>query len=209
MDPIRVAVIEDEIMVARMLEAWIGNHHQFKLVASAHDGTEGLALCLKTKPDVALIDIMMPGMNGITLAEHLLSKLPTLKIIILSARLDPYCIHRIHDLKIPGYVDKSCSPEIVTEAILAVARGETFHTPNYTERMLLLLKDPNAFFKILSKREIDIMRHLTANKRIEDIATAMDITRNTVQTHQRNIRKKLNAHNTQDLLSHARKHGLF
>lgn len=209
MKPIRVAVIEDEIMVAHMLATWIGTHHEFTLVARAHNGKEGLDLCFQAKPDVALIDIMIPGMDGITLAEHLLKELPKLKIIILSARLEPYCIHRIHDLQIPGYVDKSCSPEIVTEAILAVARGDSFYTPSYEKRLKHLLQDPNAFYRILSSRELEIMRHIAAGMSVEDIAKAMGITLNTVLTHQRNIRKKLNAHNTLELLSHSKIIGLF
>lgn len=209
MNPIRVAVIEDEIMVARMLEAWIGCSRDFILVASAHDGKEGLAHCRRTNPDIALVDIVMPGMGGITLAEQLLDSLPNLKLIILSARLDPYCIHRIHHLKIPGYVDKSCSPDVVTEAIHAVARGETYYTPNYRERLQYLLQDPDAFFKILSKREVEIMRHVATGLSVDDIAAEMNITSSTARTHQRNIRKKLNAHNTLDLLSYSRKHGMF
>jgi DNA-binding NarL/FixJ family response regulator len=158
---------------------------------------------------VALIDVMMPDMDGIALAEALLKEIPGIKIVILSARLDPYCIHRIQRLGIPGYVDKSSTPDVVTEAILAVARGETFQTPGYSARLQQLRSDPAAFFKILSGREVDVLRLLTKGYNLEQIGKQMGVTFHTARTHLRNIRKKLDVHNTLDLLSHAKKNGFF
>jgi DNA-binding NarL/FixJ family response regulator len=207
--PIRVAIVEDEILVASMLSAWLSRNVRFALAGAAHNGQDGLQFCLRTRPDVALIDVMMPGMDGLDLAAALLKELPEIKIVVLSARLDPYCIHRIQRLGIQGYVDKASSPEIVTDAILTVARGETFQTPSYAARLHQLRNDPDAFFKILSDREVDILKLLSTGHNLNDIARQMGITYHTARTHQRNIRKKLDVHNTLDLLSHAKKNGFF
>jgi DNA-binding NarL/FixJ family response regulator len=207
--PIRVAIVEDEVLVASMLSAWVSRNEHFTFAGAAHNGREGLQLCLQTRPDVALIDVMMPDMDGIALAEALLKEIPGIKIVILSARLDPYCIHRIQRLGIPGYVDKSSTPDVVTEAILAVARGETFQTPGYSARLQQLRSDPAAFFKILSGREVDVLRLLTKGYNLEQIGKQMGVTFHTARTHLRNIRKKLDVHNTLDLLSHAKKNGFF
>jgi DNA-binding NarL/FixJ family response regulator len=207
--PIRVAIVEDEVLVASMLSAWVSRNEHFTFAGAAHNGREGLQLCLQTRPDVALIDVMMPDMDGIALAEALMKEVPGIKIVILSARLDPYCIHRIQRLGIPGYVEKSSAPEVVTEAILTVARGATFQTPGYSSHLRQLHGDPSAFFKILSGREVDILRLLTKGHDLKEIARQTGITFHTARTHLRNIRKKLNVHSMLDLLSRAKKNGFF
>jgi len=206
---IRVVVIEDEVLVAGMLVAWLGRHGRFDVVGSAADGLKGWELCLQVRPDVALIDIAMPVMDGLTLAERLTKELPDLKIIILSARVDPYCIYRIHSLNIPGYVDKSSPPEDVTKAVLAVAGGETFRTPSFEQRWLQLRADPDAFFKVLSEREVAVIRYLAQGCNLHEIAAHLAISYDTARTHQRNIRNKLDVHTPQDLLVLAKKNGLF
>lgn len=207
--PIRVAVVEDEVLVARMLVSWLGQDPRFLVVGSASDGLAGWQLCRENRPDVALIDFMMPKLDGLALAERLQQESPAPKIIILSARFDPYCIYRIQQLGLPGYVDKASPPETVTDAILAVTRGETFQTPSYLVSWEQMRNDPQAFFKILSKREIDIIRLLAQGNNLYAIAQELNIAYDTVRTHQRNIRKKLNLHTTVDILIHAKKHGLY
>lgn len=206
---IRVVVIEDEMLVSSMLVAWLGRHGQFDVVGSAADGLKGWELCQQTHPHVALIDIAMPVMDGLTLAERLTQELPDVKIIILSARVDPYCIYRIHSLNIPGYVDKSSPPDVVTEAVLAVARGDTFRTPSFEQRWLQLRMNPEAFFKVLSTREVAVVRYLAQGCNLREIATHLGISYDTARTHQRNIRNKLNVHTAQDLLVLAKQNGLF
>jgi DNA-binding NarL/FixJ family response regulator len=201
--------VEDEVLVARMLVAWLGQHPRISVVGSAPDGLKGLQLCRDTRPDVVLIDVMMPGMDGLTLAEHLLEEMPRLKPIILSARFDPYCIYRIYRLGIPGYVDKASPPEEVTRAVLAVARGSMYQTARYAEHWHLLRSDPDAFFKVLSDREVNLVRLLAHGCDLHEIATTMEITYDTARTHQRNIRKKLGVHNSRELLVLAKKNGLF
>ena len=206
---IHVAVVEDEVLVSRMLVAWLGQHRRIEVVGSAPDGLQGLQLCRKLRPAVVLIDVMMPGMDGLTLAEQLLAEMPKLKLIILSARFDPFCIYRIYRLGIPGYVDKASPPEEVTKAVLAVARGDTYQTPRYTEHWQQLRNDPDAFFKVLSDREVSLVRLLARGQDLREAGLMLDITYDTARTHQRNIRKKLGVHTSAELLALAKKNGLF
>jgi DNA-binding NarL/FixJ family response regulator len=207
--PISVAIVEDELLVARMLNALLSGNKRFGVVGCAHDGRAGLALCLAKRPDVALIDIMMPGLDGISVAERLMEEAPGIRIIVLSARLAPYSIYRIHQLNIPGCVDKASSPDVVEEAILAVASGRTFLTASFAAQWKELEHNPDAFFKILSDREIAVLQSLARGMSAGDTAQLLDISSDTVKTHQRNIRKKLGAHNAVDLLKHARQTGIF
>lgn len=207
--PIRIAVVEDETLVSRMLMAWLTKSKRFSVVGSASDGVKGLELCLSTRPDLVLIDVMMPGMDGLTMAERLLKEIPDINIIVLSAHFTPYCIYRIHRLGIRGYVDKASPPEVVTKAVLAVSRGEYFQTSSYVEAWEQLRHNPDAFFKILTDREIDILRLLAKGSNLDTVAKEMDIAYDTVRTHMRNVRTKLGAHSTPELIFSAKKFGLF
>ncbi len=206
---IRIAVVEDEYLVARMLCAWLGQHRRFELIGHATDGEQGRALCLQTRPEVVLLDIMMPKMDGLTLAGHLRRELPDLKIIILSARLEPYVLYRLQQLDIHGCVDKSCTPDRVTQTILSVMEGKDSWSPNYANAWHQLRTDSKAFFKILSDREIEVLRLLVQGKDLSTIATQLQITYQTARTHQRNIRRKLGAHSAVEVLRHAQKTGVF
>ena len=205
---IRFVIVEDEALVSRMLSAWLEQHRELKLVGCAQDGEEGLALCHAQKPDVALVDVMMPKMDGLELATRLRSELPDVKIVILSARIDPYCLYRINRLGVHGYVDKASPPELVADAMLRVVKGSQYRAPHVEERWQRLRQDPDAFFKILSDREIEVVRQLSTGKNLRDISTALGIAYETIRAHKRNIHKKLNVHGTLALLALARTQGL-
>ena len=97
----------------------------------------------------------------------------------------------------------------LAEAIRVVAAGGTYQTPRYAERWQQMRNDPDAFFKILSDREIEVLCHLVNGRNLHEIATALDITYHTARTHQRNVRQKLNVHSTLDLVTLARKYGFI
>jgi DNA-binding NarL/FixJ family response regulator len=196
-------------MVARMLGAWLGHYKRLVLVGSAPDGLQGLQLCLEQRPDVVLLDVMMPEMDGLTLAAFLLEKMPELKIIILSARLDPYCSYRIQQLGIPGYVDKASPPEELIKAVFAVAYGGSYKSARGEELWQKLCKDDKAFFKVLTEREINLLHLLARGNDLHEAAAAMEISYDTARTHQRNIRNKLGIHSSAELLRFAKRNGLF
>lgn len=206
--PIRVTVVEDENLVALLLCACLSEDKQIELVGRAPDGSQGLQLCRSSRPDVVLLDIMMPGIDGLTLAEQLIKEMPDLKIIILSARSDPYAIYRIKQLGIPGYVDKGCDPDVLSTAIRTVMRGGKFHTPLFDDAWRQLWADSNAFFKVLSARQIEVLQLLTKGLSLEEVAKQLNLTVQTAKTHQKHIYKKLGAHTAADLLRQSLKAGL-
>lgn len=209
MSDIRVAIVDDEKLVAAMLEAWINQLQGFTVCGIANDGVAGLEMCRKEKPDILLLDLEMPEMDGLSLARELLKDLPATKIIVVTSHLDAYCIHEISRLGIPGYVDKSSSTEALLRALQAVAKGGRYYTPIYQWVRDTQLSSSEAYHKIITPKELSVLTLLASGKDDAAIAKELDIAEDTVATHRRNLRLKLNAHNDRDLVNYARQWGLL
>lgn len=204
----RVIVIEDEQLVASMLLEWLSGIPGLTLLGAAHSAKEGLALCRDKKPDLALIDIKLPDRDGLTLAAEIISTPPAPRIIILSSQCDPYCVRRILNLGLPGYVDKNSPMETLKTAIQDVLHSKTYYSNAFLTIQNQQLIKSDAFHKILSPREISVLRLVVEGLADEVIASHLSISVSTVTTHRRNLRQKLNAHNNRDLISYGHLWGI-
>lgn len=209
MKPHRIAVIDDECIVVSMLTTWLSQKSYLTVVGTAHNGKDGLDLCLRTKPDLILLDIEMPEMDGLTLAERIIRAVPGIRIIILSSHCDPYHVYQISRLKIHGYVEKTSSLEILERTICSVLNGEESFSEGYESVRQSQLRRADAFHKILTPREISVLMMIADGLSDEEISTHLAITPSTVATHRRNLRLKIEAHNDRDLINYARQWGLI
>lgn len=209
MKPNRVAVIDDECIVVSMLTTWLSQKPYLTVVGTAHNGKDGLEMCRKAKPDLVLLDIEMPEMDGLTLAERIINEVPGTRIIILSSHCDPYHVYEISRLKIHGYVEKTCSLETLERTICNVLNGEESFSEGYVSVKQSQLRRADAFHKILTPREISILMMIADGLSDEEISAQLAITPNTVATHRRNLRSKIEAHNDRDLINYARQWGLI
>ena len=205
---IRVVIIEDETMVADMLKAWLGRRPGLQVVGCAPDGAAALALCRKHKPDVATVDIQLPGMDGLALAEQLLRDFPGLKVIILSGRQNPYLLVRAKELGVHGYVDKMSPLAVLEKAIRAVATGGEYFSAAVQKTMDDQRRQPDAFVKMLTPRERDILGLMAAGLSDQEVSTQLNISPETVGTHRRNASRKLDIHGDRKLMHCARELGL-
>ena len=208
MKPVRMVVVEDENMVADMFMAWLRRRPQFQVVGHATNGLQALDLCRAEKPDLAMIDVKLPGMDGLSLSAQLLASLPQLKILIVSSCCDAYCLYRVNQLGLHGFVDKMSPLAVLGEALEAVATGKSYFSKLFREHMERQLKQPDAFHKIISQREIEILHLLATGLEDEEIAKKLTISVVTVEAHRRNIRRKLNLHSDRALISRAQQLGL-
>jgi DNA-binding NarL/FixJ family response regulator len=205
---IKVAIIEDETMVADMLKAWFSRRPDLQVVGCAADGAAALALCRQQQPDVATLDIQLPGINGLAVADLLLQELPATKIVILSGRQDPYFIARAKQLGVHGYVDKMSPLTHLEKAVRAVAAGGQFFSGAVQQALNDQYRQPDAFNKILTPRERDILGLIATGLSDHEVGAQLKISPETVGTHRRNASRKLNIFNDRKLMQYAREQGL-
>lgn len=205
---IRIAIVEDEVMVSTMLQAYLTRYRDLELVGCAADGEAGWELCSTTKPDLALVDVELPKLDGLDLMQRLAASFPEMRLLIMSGLMDAYTIWRVTQSGVHGYVNKTQSPESLIEAIRAVANGNTFFGPAFTKVKQEWLARPEAFQKVLSEREQQVLRYVVAGWDDAVIGTKLGISPATVEAHRKNIRQKLGCHNDRNLLAYARQWGL-
>lgn len=204
----KTVIIEDEILVANMLEACLGRLPGVQIVGTAHGGERGVRLCLETRPHLVLLDIEMPGQNGLDVARQLRKELPQTRIIIVSSHCEPYAVHELSRLDVESFVDKGDPLSNLNEAVKMVLSGKTFYSRTFDAVKMELRLQAESYQKILSVREIEVLIQVAEGRDDKDIAGRLSVSPSTISTHRRNIRVKLNAHNDRDLVNYARKAGL-
>ena len=204
----RIAIVEDNKFMSESLGIWLEQRMGCSIVGCAEDGEAGLNLCLEKRPDLALIDIHLPKLDGLTLMGKLLEQIPGIRLIAMSGMMDPYTIWRVSQSGVHGYIVKTENLEILFQGIRAVLDNGLFFSSVFQEVKNKWLSQPEAFQKILSDREREVLRHVVAGWEDERIAGKLEISAATVGVHRKNIRKKLDLHNDRELLGYALKWGL-
>lgn len=206
--PIRVAIVEDQRIFSQLLALLLRKILDCDIVGTAHDGESGWELCLATKPELVMLDIEMPRLDGLQMASRLLSQLPDTRLLVMSGLTDPYTIWRVTHCGAYGYLDKSLDLDSWSKAIHEVSEGRRYFSPVVNQVKADWLSQPEAFQKILSEREQEVLRWVVGGSDDARIATELDISPATVEAHRKHIRQKLELHNDRDLVAYARKWGL-
>jgi len=204
----RIAIVEDEVLLADLLKILLSRFRDLAVVGCAADGEAGWELCRNAQPDLALVDIELPKLDGLKLIQRLAAEYPQMRLLSMSGLLDAYTIWGIMQCGAHGFISKTQAPDLLVEAIRAVARGNTFFGPGFSQVRQEWLARPEAFHKILSEREQDVLRGVVAGLEDEHIGTRLGISPATIEVHRKRIRQKLGVHSDRGLLAYARKWGL-
>jgi two-component system, LuxR family, secretion system response regulator SsrB len=207
-EKIRLVIVDDELLVAGMVKVWLSHFRDVQVLGTAPDGEAGWELCRTTQPDLALVDIQMPKMDGLGLVDRLSAEFPKMRLLVMSGLMDACTIWRVMQSGVHGYINKTQPPELLIEAVRAVARGNTFFGPTFSQVREELLSLPEAFQKILSPREQQVLRGVAAGREDDVIGKELGISPATVEAHRKRIRQKLGLHNDRGLLAYARRWGL-
>lgn len=190
------------------METWLASHPRFELVASAGSGEEALALVATTRPELMVVDLQLPGMDGLEFVRAARQARPQARALVLSSLTDPLSLTRVRESGVEGYLEKDTRPEMLEEAMTAVVAGRSFFSARFAETMSREGAKAEALGKILSRREQEVLTQVIAGKTSREIADFYGIGLRTVEFHRANVMAKFGASNTAELLSQARARGV-
>lgn len=207
--PTSIMVVEDHTLVRQSLVKSINAQTNHNVAAETADAETALLTALRVQPDLALIDIGLPGMDGLQLAERLKDLLPRIRIVFLSMYDDDVSIRRAVDLGADGYLPKTCSIEEVLQALDEVARGGSYLAPSVARRVLRLAENrASARSSWLTDRELEILRLLASGRRPGDVAKALFLSIKTIKNHLTAIYSKLGVETAAQAVAEAYRVGL-
>jgi two-component system, NarL family, response regulator YdfI len=196
-EPIRILIADDHLIIRQGLRLILETEDSFDLVGEAADGAEALRLCQELNPDVVLMDLRMPVMDGLTAIEHLQRKQPGVSVVILTTFNEDELMLRGLKAGAKGYLLKDTSREALFETIRAAARGETLLKPDVMAKLLARMDSPASPAPAshpettLTDRELEVLKGVAQGERSKEIAYRLQITERTVKAHLASIYNKL------------------
>ena len=198
---IRLLLADDHAIfrqgLAKLLDAW----PEAKVVAEASDGQEAWELILRHEPDVAVVDIKMPQMSGIEIAEHIRAQQLSTRVVLLTMHDEPALALEAEHAGVDGYVLKDNTFEELSKAIEKVASGHRYMTPSVSENLRVFRLSSGGV--TLSPRERDVLKLIASGLSGKAIARELGISPKTVETHRGRLMTKLNLHSVAELVRYA------
>ncbi len=211
---IRVVVVDDQRLFTKGLSGLVDMLEGVEVVGVAYDGEEAVALCRKEEPDVVLMDISMPKMDGISATREIRSLLPQTAVIILTAHEEDEQVFEGMKAGAQGYLLKDAEPEDLSRAIRTVYAGDTIIAPDLAQKMLNTFESgkisgSSRLMPPLTERELEAIRALARGKSDRQIAQSLGISEKTVRNHTSNIYRKLHIFDRTQAVIYALREGVI
>ncbi len=210
--PIRISIADDHLIVRQGLRLILETENGLDLVGEASDGAQAIQRCTELKPDVVLMDLRMPGMDGLTAIEHLRVDQPQIAVVILTTFNEDELMLRGLRAGAKGYLLKDTDRQTLFSAIRAAARGETLFQPEVLARLLSKVGEKSfsstATFN-LTEREQEVLNAVAHGERSKEIALKLKITERTVKAHLASIYNKLGVDSRAGAIAVASQNGLL
>jgi len=216
MNSIKVLLAEDHQIVREGLRAMLNLEADIKVISEAENGRQAVETFARTRPDVVVMDIAMPLLNGMEATRQILQAFPGTKILILSAHSDDAYVAMVMAIGASGYLIKQTAAHILPEAIRAVHQGKTYFSPIIAKRRNhQKQKDhdqgelPGKTVPTLSTREMEVLQLIAEGKANKETADELKISVKTVEKHRQSLMDKLNIHDTAGLTRYAISMGII
>ncbi len=213
-DSIRIVIADDHRAFAEALAATMRMEKDLSIVAVVHDGEAAIEVAIDKEPDVVIMDLQMPGVDGIAATRRIKEAHPETRVVILSASEEEHERARALDAGAEGYLSKERSVKDVTSSVRDVSQGKTLVPPEEARRIMAHLRKRRARDAAerervarLTPRETEILQGLADGLATERLAAKLGISRNTLRTHVQNILFKLRVHSKVEALALAIRHG--
>ena len=210
--PIRIVIADDHLIVRQGLKLILETEEGLELVGEASDGAEAIQRCIELRPDVVLMDLRMPGMDGLTAIEHLHIEQPQIAVVILTTFNEDELMLRGLRAGAKGYLLKDPDRQTLFSAIRAAARGETLFQPEVLARLLSKVGGKSFSSTTtfnLTEREQEVLNFVARGERSKEIALKLKITERTVKAHLASIYNKLGVDSRAAAIAVASQNGLL
>lgn len=202
----RIVLADDHAIVLKGLRGLLASEPDLQVVAEEMNGEAALGSIRRLAPEVAVLDIEMPGMSGLDVAKKVAEERLSTAVVLLSVHRGSQFVAAAVEAGVGGYVLKEDAPADLLAAIRATMRGELYLSPRVTRPALAALREPDAGDPKLSPRERDIVRLLADGLSSKEIAVALTLTPKTVDTYRQNIMAKLGLHSVAAIVKYAIRH---
>lgn len=215
MKPTRILLADDHTVVRKGLRLLLENHPGFQVVADAATGREAVNLAEQQEPDVVVMDIAMPILNGIEAARQICAKLPHTAVVFLSMHSDESYVLRALKAGARAYLLKDSAEQDLISAVEAVSEGKAFFSPAISKMLIedymrqMQERKVEDSYELLTTREREILQLLAEGKNNKEVATLLNLSLYTVETHRSNIFQKLNLHSGAELILYAIRKGVI
>jgi len=205
---VKILLADDHTIVRQGLKLILAAHSDLQVIGEAANGREAVELADKLRPDIVLMDVQMPELNGIDATKKMVTANPRVRILVLSMHKEAVYVREILRAGARGYILKDAIDTELVTAIRSVATGDGYISPAVAGALNDKAKDPNNPIDQLSPREREVLLLIADGKTNKEIATKLNLSVYTVDSHRGKIMEKLNLHSAGELVRFAMKNGL-
>ena len=212
---IRILLADDHTLVRQGLRKLLEERPDWEVIAEAGDGREAVRLAEQHKPDVAILDVAMPLLNGIEATRQITRRTPGTRVLVLSMHADEACVTQILQAGATGYLLKDSADVDLVKAVGEAAKGKSFFSPAIARVMLddyvrqLADRGVTDRYDSLSEREREIFQLIAEAKTNKEIAALLNVSPSTVETHRAHIMEKLDLHSAAEIVLYAVRRGVI
>src|ERR1700761_2006586 len=205
----KILIADDHGVVRKGLRLLLEQYAEIEVIGEAANGRDAVRLAAELTPDIILLDVAMPLLNGIEAAEQIRKANPRPGIIVLTMHADEGYVLRALNAGVKGYLLKESAEDDLLRAVKAVSQGKPFFSPAITETLLedymrvLKQEGLSDSFDLLTGREKEVLQLLAEGKTNKEVAGILDVSLYTVESHRTNLMQKLNLHNTAEIVLYA------
>jgi DNA-binding NarL/FixJ family response regulator len=208
-EPLRILVADDHEMIRKGLRSLINPREDWHLCGEATNGREAVEMARQLRPNVIIMDVTMPELNGLDATRQILRELPDCRVLILTMHESEQLIHEVLAAGASGYVLKSDAGNLVVAALESLSRHQPFFTSKVSEMLLREYHSPRprgdagGDSRDLTPREREIVQLIAEGKSGKEIASILSISTKTVETHRTNLMRKLGIHSISEIVRYA------
>jgi DNA-binding NarL/FixJ family response regulator len=205
---LKIVIVEDHEMFREVLRKVCTHDLHHEIVGEASDGRRAVEQVLATAPDLLLLDLSLPKLDGFGVVEAVRLAAPSLRILVLSSHCENYTVFRAEKARVNGFVDKNTNTVATLKAaISAVGEGRAYFSETFRAVKAARHRDPQSFDKLLTDRERTVLALLGRPQSDDEVAATLQISRQTAIKHRFNILGKLGLSTTAELVRYAQEHG--